>query len=115
MKDVADSPFPVADAPAFVADAPVADAPVDEVPPAAGPVTTFSDGTHRVGVDIAPGTYLSSGGDFCYWERQSRIGSGELDDIIANEISMDGGQVVVTIDATDEGFKTSDCGVWTPA
>jgi hypothetical protein len=31
--------------------------------------TTFGPGTWIVGTDVAPGTYRSSGGDGCYWER----------------------------------------------
>jgi hypothetical protein len=75
-----------------------------------GPKTEFGNGTHRVGVDIAPGTYVAAGGTGCYWERQSVFGGG-LDSIIANDLSR-GGQVVVTIAASDKGFKTSGCGTW---
>ncbi len=78
----------------------------------AGPKTTFGPGTYRVGVDIAPGTYVAPGGTGCYWERQSVFGGG-FDAIIANEASS-GGQVVVTVSASDKGFKTSGCGTWRP-
>ena len=77
---------------------------------APGPKTEFGAGTYRVGVDIAPGTYVAPGGTNCYWERQSVFG-GELDSIIANDLSR-GGQVVTTISASDKGFKTSGCGTW---
>lgn len=80
---------------------------------AAGPKTTFGNGQYRVGVDIAPGTYVAPGGSGCYWERQATFGGGSLGDIIANDLSR-GGQVVVTIAASDKGFKTSGCGTWTP-
>lgn len=79
---------------------------------APGPKTSFGNGTHRVGVDIAPGTYVAPGGSGCYWERQSVFGGSGVDAIIANEFAR-GGQVVVTIAATDKGFKTSGCGTWT--
>lgn len=62
-----------------------------------------------MGVDIAPGTYRSEGGDQCYWERQ-RSFSGGFDAIISNDNPR--GPAIVTIAATDAGFKTSDCGAW---
>ena len=76
-----------------------------------GPKTEFGNGTHRVGIDIAPGTYVAPGGSGCYWERQSVFGGGSADAIIANEFSR-GGQVVVTIAASDKGFRTNGCGTW---
>lgn len=82
-----------------------------EVP--AGPATTFGDGVHLVGVDIAPGTYRnddSSGG--CYWERLSGFGGEGIDDIIANEFTD--AISIVTISPGDVGFSSSDCGIWTP-
>lgn len=79
---------------------------------AAGPKTTFGNGTHRVGIDIAAGTYIAPGGNGCYWERQSVFGGSGSGAIIANELSR-GGQVVVTIEASDKGFKTTSCGTWT--
>jgi hypothetical protein len=69
----------------------------------------FSDGTYIVGVDIAPGTWRSPGGDLCYWERLGGF-SGEFGDIIANGVP--GGQAIVTIASTDVGFSTSGCGEW---
>ncbi len=42
----------------------------------------------------------------CYWERQSAFGGG-FEVIIANENLQ--GPGVVTIDASDTGFKTSGC------
>jgi hypothetical protein len=58
-----------------------------------------------------PGTYRAPGpGSFCYWERLSGF-SGGLDDIIANNTTGD--PSVVTIAATDKGFRTSGCGTWT--
>ncbi len=78
-----------------------------------GPKTTFGNGQYRVGTDIAPGTYVAPGGSGCYWERQATFGGGSVGDIIANDLSF-GGQVVVTIAATDRGFKTSSCGIWVP-
>ncbi len=82
-------------------------------PTTTGPKTTFGNGQYRVGTDIAPGTYVAPGGSGCYWERQATFGGGSLGDIIANDLSS-GGQVVVTISASDKGFKTSGCGTWRP-
>lgn len=79
---------------------------------APGPKIEFGAGTHRVGVDIAPGTCVASGGASCYWERQSVFGGGGADAIIANEFAPNRGQVVVTIQASDKGFRTSGCGTW---
>ncbi len=115
VDSAASAPVPTADLAAPAIDAPdTADDPAVEPPAPAAPASTFGEGTHRVGVDIAPGTYRSPGGDLCYWERQASFGSGDVEDIIANEIST-GGQVVVTIEPSDMGFKTSGCGTFTPA
>lgn len=77
------------------------------------PVTTnpasFDDGTFIVNTDIQPGTYKNSGGSGCYYARLSGF-SGTLDDIISNDNTS--GPAIVTIDATDVGFKSSRCGTW---
>jgi hypothetical protein len=75
---------------------------------AAQPLTSFLDGTYRVGVDIAPGTYQSDGQD-CTWERLSAFG-GTLGDIIAIEVGTP--HPIVTISPSDKGFKSSRCGTW---
>jgi hypothetical protein len=78
----------------------------------AGPKTIFGDGNYRVGKDIAPGTYRSSGtGDRCYWKRLSNFTGS--DDIIANYLSNS--PTTVTILATDAGFQTQNCGTWSQA
>lgn len=70
------------------------------------------EGTYIVNVDISPGTWQSSGASTCYWERQSSFGGGgKIDRIIANANSQ--GDTIVTIDATDVGFKSARCGTWT--
>jgi hypothetical protein len=82
-------------------------------PAAAGqPTTVPGDGTYVVGRDIQPGTYSTSGGLFCYWERLSGL-SGEFDDVIADDFAE--GQGYVTIEPTDVAFETSDCPEWTVA
>lgn len=86
-------------------------APAPTSPPtSAGPKTSFSDGSYRVGVDIAPGTYRSSGtGSDCYWKRLSNF-TGQ-NDILANYLSNS--PTTVTILASDAGFETHRCGTWT--
>ncbi|MBK8051426.1 MAG: hypothetical protein IPK16_32635 [Anaerolineales bacterium] len=63
-----------------------------------------------VGTDIAPGTYRSLGGNYCYWERLRGFG-GTLGEIIANDVGY--GPWIVTISATDKGFDSTRCGEWT--
>ncbi|MFE1882688.1 hypothetical protein [Streptomyces diastatochromogenes] len=68
-------------------------------------------GMFKVGTDIAPGTYKSSGNtdDSCYWERTKDAEQG-LDSVIANNNVT--GTAVVTISSTDAYFKTTGCGDW---
>ncbi|MET7288567.1 hypothetical protein [Streptomyces sp. NPDC005573] len=68
-------------------------------------------GMFKVGPDIAPGTYRSTGNadDSCYWERTKDAEHG-LDSIIANDNVT--GNAVVTIRSTDAYFKTTGCGKW---
>ncbi|WP_030603410.1 hypothetical protein [Streptomyces fulvoviolaceus] len=68
-------------------------------------------GMFRVGADIAPGTYKSTGNtdDSCYWERDKDAEHG-IDSIIAN--NNVNGTAVVTINASDAYFKTSGCQDW---
>jgi hypothetical protein len=75
-----------------------------------GQTQPFGDGTFIVSTDIAPGLWRAPGGGGCYWQRLSGFG-GTLDDINANGL----GDVspVVTITATDKGFHSSRCGLWT--
>jgi hypothetical protein len=80
--------------------------------PASGPQSTsFGAGQFAVGIDIAAGTYSAQGGGSCYWERESGFG-GTLSEIIANDLPT--GPVIVTIQSSDIGFKSQDCGTWTP-
>lgn len=71
----------------------------------------FSDGTHRVGTDIEPGTYRTrEGSSGCYYARLSGF-SNEMDDLIANGNAS--GPVVVTVEPSDAGFESKRCGTWT--
>jgi hypothetical protein len=79
-------------------------------PEPTGPLTTFGDGTYRVGEDIEPGLYYANNvGGSCYWERLSGFG-GELDDIITNEFSQV--RQIVMIEQDDIGFSAQGCGQW---
>ncbi|MFJ4522868.1 hypothetical protein ACIP4Y_18260 [Streptomyces sp. NPDC088810] len=71
-------------------------------------------GMYKVGTDIAPGTYKSTGNtdDGCYWERVKDADHG-FDSIVANNNAK--GTAVVTISPSDAYFKTNDCGDWKKA
>ncbi|MET9733096.1 hypothetical protein ABZZ79_21355 [Streptomyces sp. NPDC006458] len=71
-------------------------------------------GMFKVGVDIAPGTYKSTGNkdDMCYWER-TKDAEHSIDSILANNNVS--GTAVVTIAASDAYFKTSGCQDWKKA
>ncbi len=85
-------------------------APTPSPTPAPGPATSFGNGTFRVGVDIAPGTYRNSdSSQGCYWARLSGFG-GTLDEIIANNFTY--ARQVVTISPSDAGFSSERCGQW---
>ncbi len=73
--------------------------------------TTFRDGEYIVGTDIKSGTYrtrVASSG--CYYARLSGFSATD-NDIIANDFVS--GSAIVTIAASDKGFQTIDCGIWT--
>ncbi|MEU6280854.1 hypothetical protein [Streptomyces sp. NPDC047028] len=83
-------------------------------PKAKGSPATSMDGDggmFKVGTDIAPGTYKSTGNadDSCYWERAKDAAHG-LNSIIANDNVT--GSAVVTIRSSDAYFKTTGCGDW---
>lgn len=72
-------------------------------------------GMYKVGTDIAPGTYKSTGNtadDNCYWERTKDAEHG-LNSLIANDNVT--GTAVVTISPGDAYFKTTGCGEWKKA
>ncbi len=65
------------------------------------------DGTYTVGDDIQPGTYHSTGGDGCSWERFGQDDSGDTG------IVESGSSRTVTIRHSDTSFQTEGCGSWT--
>ena len=80
-----------------------------------GPIET--DGTFIVGTDIAPGTWTSTGdpdAEFrCEAVRLTGFSGSELESITT--AFAESGSLTVTIEPTDRGFETSDCGTWTRA
>jgi hypothetical protein len=84
---------------------------VTKTPAAPAPETAMAgDGTYEVGIDIKPGTYVSTPADSgnCYWERSKGDG---FDGILENDNTS--GQAVVTIKKSDRFFKSSGCNDWT--
>jgi hypothetical protein len=74
---------------------------------------TFGAGTWKVGSEIPAGTYVTSAskGEHCYYARLSGF-SGDLDDIIANEIYSGPARGRVTIASSDLGVKFSGACEW---
>ncbi|MEU9714655.1 hypothetical protein [Streptomyces sp. NPDC047976] len=70
-------------------------------------------GMFKVGLDLAPGTYKSSGpaagSAGCYWER-AKNAAHDVDSIAANDNPT--GPAVVTVSAQDGYFKTTGCANW---
>ncbi|MFF8510853.1 hypothetical protein ACF064_22455 [Streptomyces sp. NPDC015492] len=68
-------------------------------------------GMFKVGADIAPGTYKSTGNKDaeCYWERAKDASHG-TDSILANDNAT--GTAIVKVSASDGYFKSSGCGDW---
>ena len=109
------TPIPTATATPTPTNTPIPTATATPTPtntPIPKPWTQFGDGTWIAGADIVPGVYSAPGGSGCYWERLSGF-SGGFGDIIAND-SSSGGRQIVTIDASDAGFSTNNCGEWIP-
>jgi hypothetical protein len=77
--------------------------------PTQPPAATIEQGTWAVPNEVKPGTYVSDGGEGCYWARLRDL-SGGLNSIIAN--GGDVGRQRVTILRSDKGFETNECGVW---
>jgi hypothetical protein len=83
---------------------------LDLSPITASPTDPFGSGMYFVGKDISGGTWQSSGGAGCYWERLTGF-SGEFRDIKANDLVN--GPTVVEIAPGDQGFYSDRCGTWT--
>lgn len=77
------------------------------------PAESFGDGTYEVLVDVAAGTYRTTGPASptrsCYWARLADS-SGEFTAIVTNGIAE--GPAVVTIAPTDRAFESHGCARW---
>jgi hypothetical protein len=74
-------------------------------------LTAFGDGTWQVGVDIAPGTYMTTGavgGATCHHALRAARTGGKL---TAN--STGPGHATAVLAAVDGWFATSGCATWT--
>ena len=79
-------------------------------PPPVAKSTIDTDGIHKVGTDITPGTYRSDGGTACYWARLRSLDTNDIIDSSANHASSDPPQVEIA--PGDAAFFTKDCGAW---
>lgn len=69
-----------------------------------------SDGSYRVGISIAPGTYVTRNPtSSCYWERVTSF-DGQSSSIVANDLGN--GRRAITIAPGDYGVKFQRCGSW---
>ncbi len=67
----------------------------------------FVDGTHRVGIDIAPGTYVAEiDSGIC------SVGITDVDEQSRTPTFI--GRAIVTITGMDAVVETSGCGIWKP-
>ena len=73
--------------------------------------TLFGEGVFIVGTDVEPGTYVHDADANCSWFRLSGFGLPH-DRAIAQG---NGSDVSVTILASDAGFESIGCGIWTKA
>lgn len=70
------------------------------------PDSPKGDGFYRVGAEIAPGKWESTGnGDSCYWQRLD-----DKQDTINNHYGLAGG--TITILESDYEVQLKDCGTW---
>ena len=74
-----------------------------------------ADGWYRVGVDIEPGVYRTTGLNTsvygCRWQRLSGF-QGETNNIIVQYWDDLGKPTIVEIAVTDKGFSAQGCGKW---
>lgn len=77
------------------------------------PMTTFGDGTYRVGFDIVPGTYESTDpSSTCHHEKRSGDSVSSSDVNVSSNGDSET-RTTVTISDGDETFTTEGCGTWT--
>ena len=81
--------------------------------PRQGPQANIPPGGWLVGSQIMPGTYVANVQTGCYWERVRNF-TNSLSAIIAANFVLSAGPQLVSISASDVGFKTDgECGTWT--
>jgi Carboxypeptidase regulatory-like domain len=84
--------------------------------PRHGAQSSIPAGIWLVGVQIQPGTYQTSSGPSCYWERLRHFQYQGVSGVIANSFSAAARTQTVTIAASDIGFSNDgNCGTWTRA
>ncbi|WP_242488767.1 hypothetical protein [Streptomyces sp. DSM 110735] len=85
--------------------------PTGNAGPGADTAAFGGDGAFRVGADIRPGTYRTTGnpGRRCHWER-AEDASGSLGSALAG--GSVGGTGYVTVEVTDKVFTSSGCARW---
>lgn len=81
-----------------------------------GPQTSFGEGTWIVGVDIAPGTYRSTGAkeglfEFCSYKRLKEPTSDS--DSLSWGTANANEPIVIAIKPTDGAFQSSNCDTFT--
>ena len=115
---VAPAPAPTVSTPATQSAPKVVTAPRQTTAPSApAPTATGNtipgEGVFVVGTDIKPGIYKNAGpsdsSGWCAWERLSAT-DGSPDSVIAVDLVQ--GPTTVTVQASDNAFKTFGCGTW---
>jgi len=74
-------------------------------------VPANGDATYRVGIEVQPGWYRSSGGANCYWGIYDSF-DGSSASVLDGSYSP--GPQLVHLLTTDAAFESRDCGVWSP-
>ena len=84
--------------------------------PRHGAQSSIPPGIWLVGMQIQAGTYQTSSGANCYWERLRHFQYQGVSGVIANSFSGAAKSQTVTIAGSDAGFSTDgNCGTWTRA
>jgi len=110
-KTVAKAPAKASVPPTVPAQSAPVSQPLQPATPPKPSVPSFGNGDFVVGTDIQPGTYRTrTGSSGCYYSRLSGFG-GSIGDIISNENTD--APAIVTIAASDKGFKSVNCSTWT--
>ena len=83
------------------------------------PGQPFGDGVYHVGSEIAPGRYRIASLDglngWCWWARLSGFGGTQDDELGRYDAKWSTSSAIVDLSASDTGFASNHCGIWTPA